>query len=108
MELIMVCVAAFVFFFGSAIATRAMDFGFHVGDKAVEVSGTLAKLPFKLIFFAGKYLIKRLMKNKPEEVVIKPFFAVTPLELQQMRNRNLLQSGKRQPIQIEHPPQQSE
>jgi hypothetical protein len=107
----MVCVALFVFFFGSVIAMQAIEFGFRVGDKALEASGTLAKLPFKIAFklirFAGKYLIKRLMKNKPEEVVIKPVFAVTPLELQQMRNNNLLQSGKRQPVLIEHPPQQT-
>ena len=47
------------------------------------------------------------MKNKPQEVTIKPIVAVTPLELQHMRNNNLLQSGKRQPVLIEHPPQQT-
>jgi hypothetical protein len=60
-----------------------------------------------LIRFAGKYFIERLMKNKLEEVVIKPIFAVTPLELQQMRNNNRLQSAKRQPVLIEYPPQQT-
>ena len=111
MELIMLCIALFVFFFGSVIAMQAIEFGFRVGDRTLEASGKLVKLPFmiafKLICFAGKHLIKRLMKNKPQEVTIKPIFAVTPLELQHMRNNNLLQSGKRQPVLIEHPPQQT-
>lgn len=111
MELIMLCVALFVFFFGSVVALKAIEFGLAVGDKALEASGKLTKLPFvlafKLIRFAGKYLIKRLMKNKPEEVRIKPIFDVTPLELQHLRNNNLLRSGKRQPVLIEHPPQQT-
>ena len=109
MELIMLCIALFVFFFGSVIAMQAIEFGFRVGDKALEASGKLVKLPFKIAFklicIAGKHLIKRLMKNKPQEVTIKPIVAVTPLELQHLRNNNLLQSGKRQPVLIEHPPQ---
>ena len=110
MELLMVCVALFVFFFGSVIAMQAIEFGFRVGDKALEASVTLVKRPFKIAFklirFAGKYLIKRLMKNKSKDVVIKPVFTVTLLELQQMCNNHLIQSGKRQPVLIEHPPPQ--
>lgn len=107
MELLMLCVALFLFFFGSVIAMRTMEFGFRVGDKALQSSGKIVKLPFKIAFklicFLGKYLIKRLMKNTPQEVTIKPIFDVTPLELQQMRNNNRLQSGKREAVLIEYP-----
>lgn len=111
MELIMLCIALFVFCFGSVIAIRAIEFGFAVGDKALEHSGTLMKLPFKLAFklicFLGKRLIRHLMKSKPYEYTVKPIFDVTPLELQHMRNKNLIHSNKRQPVLIEHPPQNS-
>lgn len=111
MELLMLCIALFVFFLGSVIVKRVVEFGFRLGDKALESTGTLVKLPFriafKLISFAGNKLIKRLVKNQHQELTIKPIFDVTPLELQYMRNNNLLQSGKRQPVLIEHPPQQT-
>lgn len=111
MELLMLCIGLFVFFLGSVIVTQVVEFGFRLGDKALESAGTLVKLPFliafKLISFAGNRLIKRLVKNQPQELTIKPIFDVTPLELQYMRNNNLLQSGKRQPVLIEYPPQQT-
>ena len=111
MELIMLCIALFAFLLGSVIVTHVIEFGFRLGDKTLVLAGTLLKLPFlmafKLICFSGKHLIKRLMKNKPQEIRIKPIFDVTPLELQYMRNNNLIHSGKRQPVLIEHPPQQT-
>lgn len=111
MELIMLLVALFVFFFGSVAALKLMDFGLLVGDKALNASGALMKLPFKLAFklivLISKVVIRKYMTRKTEEIQIRPIFAVTPLELQQMRNSNLLQSGKRPPVLIEHPPQKS-
>jgi hypothetical protein len=111
MELLMLFIALFVFFFGSVIALQVMEYGLRVGDKSLEAFGGLAKLPFKvalnLIRYSYKHFIKRMMKDKPQEITIKPIFAVTPLELQHMRNKNLIQSGKRQPVLIEHPPQQT-
>ena len=112
MELVMLCFALFVFFFGSVIAMKAMEFGFRVGDKALEFSGAIMKLPFmvafKLIFLAGKYFVNRMKKHKPEEIRVRPVFVVSPLELWHMRNNKLFQSGKRSPVVIEHPPLKSE
>ena len=110
MELIMLFIALFVFFFGSVLALRAAEFGFSLADKALEHSGALIKLPFmiafKLISFVGKFLIKRLIKNRTDSYTLKPIFDVTPLELQQMHHR-LPQSEKPRPVLIENPSQRS-
>jgi hypothetical protein len=91
--------AIYLTLFGSATTECTVEFSFRVGDKALSASGKWVKLTFvlafKLVKFIGKYLSKLLMKNKPEEVMIKPIVAVTQLEPQYMRNNNSVQSSKR-------------
>lgn len=109
MELLMLFVALFVFLFGSAIAMKAIEFGFEMVDKALAAIGYLMKLPFlivfKLITFAVKACFMKAVKQKSFEYKVKPMFDVTPLELQQLRNRNLIQSKQEAPVLIEFSPQ---
>ena len=106
MELIMLFVALFVFCFGSILVTQLFEFGIRVGDKALQSSGFLIKLPFivafKLVCFVGKKLLNKLKSEQPE-VQLRTIY-VTPVELQHMRNNQLFQSKRRSPVLIEHPP----
>jgi hypothetical protein len=111
MDLVMLVVALFIFFFGSVIALRTFEAGLRLGDNSLKLCGWLLKIPFKLIFkltiFAAKLLVKKYSKQDSETILVKPLFVVTPLELQQMQQNKLVQSGRRPPVLIEHPPQKS-
>ena len=93
MELVMLCIALFVFFFGSVVALQTLEFGFRVGDKALESSGKLVKLIFKgafnLIYCLSQFFIHLFLKKNTEAFTIKTIFAVTPLQLQQRNNKNI-------------------
>lgn len=109
MELIMLAIALFVFIFGSIVALQTIEFAIRVGDKTLESSGVILRLPFKvtlmLIFFVGKHLFRLLKRSLHKEVKVTPIQNVTPLDVQFASNDNLLQSGKRAPVLIENPPQ---
>lgn len=111
MDLVMLLVALFIFFFGSVIALRTFEAGLRLGDNSLKFCGWLLKIPFKVIFkiimFAGKLLIRKMTQKQPEAIMVKPIFVVSPLELQQMQQNKLVHSGKRPPVLIEHPPQKS-
>ena len=49
MELIVILMCGFVFFFGSAILLQAAEFGFLIGDKAMCACGELLKASFKMM-----------------------------------------------------------
>ncbi len=111
MELVMLFVAMFIFFFGSVIALRTFEAGLRLGDNSLKLCGWLLKIPFRIIFkiitFAGKLLVRKMTKQQTETILVKPIFVVTPLDLQHMQQNKLVHSGKRQPVLIEHPPQKS-
>jgi hypothetical protein len=106
MELVMLFIAMFIFFFGSVIALRTFEAGLRLGDKSLQLCVWLLKIPFlvifKLIKFVGMLLVKKLTHKHPDLFMVKPIFVVTPLELQQFQQNKLVHSGKHQPVLIEY------
>ena len=107
MELLLVFLALFVFFFGSAVAMKLIDFGIRVGDKTLESSGTLMKLPFVIAFkgmcFAGNSLYNFVLRVKPKEYKVTPIISESTADVQFASFNNQLRSKNRQPVQIEYP-----
>jgi hypothetical protein len=107
MELTMLFIALFAFFFGSVIVTKTFEYGLRLGDAALIGFGRLMLLPFRV----GVKLIKigalKLISSRPTDVSVKPIISVTPLELQHIRNNRLRHSGSREPVLIEYTQQTS-
>jgi hypothetical protein len=109
----------FLAFLGSAIFANAIKYWDHLDDSAREAAkapeafgyaiGKILKFTFSVLFrlirLSGPTQFKQLEKREPEEFSVRPII-VTPLELQQMRNKNLsIRSSQRMPVQIEYPQQ---
>jgi len=111
MELIVILMCGFVFFFGSAILLQAAEFSFLIGDKAMCACGELLKASFKMMIrlicmlFSitfSKANIYRLHRH-----AIRPFLTVKHTVLPYAPNSKLVRSVSREPVVIEHPPQRT-
>lgn len=116
MELVMLLIALFVFFFGSALAASAFDYGLSMGDKTVKSFGYILKqvlfFAFKCLWIVCKFVFTKAMSHRRAQMAqaqysVKPIYDVTPLDLQHMRNNKLLRPGRRESVLIEYPPQQN-
>ena len=111
MELVLVSIWLFVFFFGSVILLQASEFGFRIGDKALCACGDLLKASFKMIIklicmlFSitfSKANVYRLHRH-----VIRPFLTVKHTAIPYAPSSKLVRSVSREPVTIEHPPQKT-
>jgi hypothetical protein len=104
MDFLYLLFAVFLMYFGCVVVVKLCEYGLYLGDNVQALTGKLLKLPFrlalKIIEFSARLVIKKYMTK--EEFLVSPILNVTPLELQQMRNNNQLQSGKRPPVTIEY------
>lgn len=114
MELVLLFVALFVFFFGSALAASALNYGLNIGDKTVQSFGFILKkvfiFSFKCLWMICKLVLKKVMSNRQSQATqtpysVKPIYDVTPLDLQYMRNNKLHRPERRESVLIEYPPQ---
>ncbi len=103
MELLMGLFALFWFCFGSIVLFKAMHWGSQVSDRLLTASGQLLKTILKQIARGLVFLIRIGFSQlrKPQHMAIRPII-ITPVELQHMRNHNLIQSDKRLPVEIEY------
>lgn len=112
MELVLLFVALFVFFFGSALAASALNYGLSIGDKTVQSFGFILKhllfFAFKCLWMVCKLVLNKVMSNRQSQSTpysVKPIYDVTPLDLQHLRNNKLHRPERRQSVLIEYPPQ---
>lgn len=114
MELVLLFVALFVFFFGSALAASALNYGLSMGDKTVQSFGYIFKqvflFAFKCLLMLCKLVFNKVMSNRRAQSMqtpysVKPIYDVTPLDLQYMRNNKLHRPERRESVLIEYPPQ---
>jgi hypothetical protein len=111
MELILLMMCAFVFFFGSAIMIQVMEFSFLIGDKVLCACGQLAKwLSITALKMIGKLFSITFSKAnlyRMHRVTIQPFLTVKHVAIPYAPNSKLGRSVNREPVIIEHPPQQT-
>ena len=111
MELIVILMCLFVFFFGSVILLQAAEFGFILGDKALCACGELVKwLSITALKMIGKLFSITFSKAnlyRMHRVTIQPFLTVKHAAIPYAPNSKLVRSVNREPVIIEHPPQKT-
>jgi hypothetical protein len=111
MELVLVSIWLFVFFFGSVILLQAAEFGFRIGDKTLCACGDILKASFKmmikLIFMLFSITFSKANIYRLHRHAIRPFLTVKHTAIPYAYNSKLVRSVSREPVVIEHPPQKT-
>lgn len=89
MELFMLCFALFIFFFGSVVAMKIIEFGLAVGDKTAQKIGKVLLWPFAIIY--------KLVSVRTEEYRVR---IVDDQPTDSVNNERL--ENQRRPVVIEH------